>query len=100
MIFIFLIFASLVAFVYFKVQQSRGSAPVEKRLHSSKASIAIGIFFISFGINSYVNLQTSISAIITLVFVAFGAVNVFYGYKHFRLVSPHVKDEIAETQNK
>jgi hypothetical protein len=100
MIFILLIFASLISFVYFKVQQSRGIGPLEKRWYSSKGSIAIGIFFISFGINSYVNLQTSTSAVITLLFVAFGAINVFFGYKHYRLVSPHVKDEIAKKQNK
>jgi len=100
MILIFLILVSLVSFVYFKVQQSRGMSALEKRSYSSKGSIAIGIFFISFGINSYVGLQTSISAFITLIFVAFGAVNVFFGYKHYRQITPHVKNEIAETQNK
>ena len=100
MILILLIFASLVSFVYFKVQQSRGIGPLEKRWHSAKGSIAIGIFFMSFGINSYVNLQTSVSAIITLLFVAFGVINVYFGYKHYRLVSPHVKDEIAKVKNK
>ncbi|WP_280769909.1 YtpI family protein [Salipaludibacillus daqingensis] len=97
MILIFLIFASLVTFVYYKVQQSRGISSTEKRFYSSKGSIAIGIFFISFGINSYINLQTSISAYITLLFVIFGLVNVYFGYKHVRLLSPHIKEENTQS---
>ncbi|WP_416151488.1 YtpI family protein [Salipaludibacillus sp. HK11] len=97
MFFIFLIFASLVTFVFFKVQQSRASGPIEKRWYSSKGSIAIGVFFIAFGINSYVNLQTTVSAITTLIFVVFGAVNVFFGYKHFRMYTVRAKEEQAKS---
>ncbi|MCE7793356.1 YtpI family protein [Salipaludibacillus sp. CUR1] len=99
MFFIFLIFASLVAFVHFKVQQGRATGPVEKRSNSSKGSIAIGIFFISFGINSYMNLQSSVSAFITLIFVIFGTINVFFGLKHYRMLKPHLSKEKAALQN-
>jgi drug/metabolite transporter (DMT)-like permease len=97
MFLIFLIFASLVTVAYFKVRQSRASGPIEKRWHSSKGSIAIGVFFIAFGINSYVSLQTTVSAITTLIFVVFGAINLFFGYKHFRMYTARAKEEQAKS---
>lgn len=98
MILLFLIFSSIVVFVYFKVQQSRGVGPMETRWHSSKASMSIGVFFIAFGVNSYVNLQSSVAAIVALLFVTFGAINIFFGYKHYKAVSPYAKKEMAENE--
>ncbi|MBU9712935.1 YtpI family protein [Evansella tamaricis] len=99
MIFIVLIIFSLVFFVYYKVQQSRVSGPAERRWYSAKGSIAIGIFFISFGINSYLSLGTQVSAYVTVLFVGFGLVNVIFGAKHYKTFLPLARKEIEQRQS-
>ncbi|UJW58622.1 YtpI family protein [Bacillus sp. A116_S68] len=99
MFLVVLIFASLVAFVYLKVQQSREVEPLVKRSYSLKSSIAIGIFLISFGINSYMSLQSSVAAVVALIFLVVGSINVFFGWKQYRLLKNYSPKETSTETN-
>lgn len=86
-IFPILIVVALFMFVYFKVFQSRADGPAESSLYNAKSNIALGVFILAFGINSYVTLQTTPAAIVALVFAALGIANLYFGfqrYKHFK----------------
>ncbi|ADU31476.1 YtpI family protein [Evansella cellulosilytica] len=96
MVLVMIIVVSLVLFVYYKVQQTKGRGPMEKYWYSSKGSIAIGIFFISFGINSYNSLGSQVAAIVALVFVIFGLVNVIFGFKQYRTFLPLAREEVEQ----
>ncbi|MBU9721132.1 MULTISPECIES: YtpI family protein [Bacillaceae] len=94
MIFVILIIFSLIFFVYYKVQQARVGGPMERRWYAAKGSIAIGIFFISFGINSYLSLGSQVAAYVALLFVAFGLVNIIFGGKNYKNSLPYARKEI------
>ncbi|UTR15593.1 YtpI family protein [Salipaludibacillus sp. LMS25] len=94
-----LIFASLVAFVYLKVQQSREEDILVKRSYSLKSSIAIGVFLISFGINSYMSLQSSVAAVVALIFLVVGSINVLVGWKQLRLLKNYAQKETSTEGN-
>ncbi|WP_179298858.1 YtpI family protein [Evansella halocellulosilytica] len=96
MIWVILIFTSLVFFVYFKVQQARAVGPMEKRWYSSKGSIAVGVFFISFAINSYLRFETTVAAIVSLVFFAFGLINLIFGIRFYKTYLPYAQKEAEE----
>ncbi|MGJ9382392.1 hypothetical protein CR203_12815 [Salipaludibacillus neizhouensis] len=95
----FLIISSLLFFVYFKVQQVRSTGPMAKRWYGTKGSITVGIFFISFAINSYLNLLSSVAAVIALLFFVYGIANLYFGLKQHKEIAPHAKKE-AETMEK
>ncbi|MFA9558733.1 YtpI family protein [Evansella sp. AB-rgal1] len=94
--YIIFIIISLVFYVYYKVQQAKVPGYGQKRWYAAKANIAIGIFFISFGVSSYNNLGTSIAAFVALLFVSFGLVNVIMGFKHQRTYLPFARKEVEE----
>ncbi|SDZ54729.1 YtpI-like protein [Evansella caseinilytica] len=96
MLLILLFVVSLVLYVYFKVVQARVKGPLEKGWYSAKGSIAIGIFFIAFGINAYLTLGTTIAAFVALLFVAFGLANVYFGWKQYRKLLPLARKEVEE----
>ncbi|MDG5786991.1 YtpI family protein [Evansella sp. AB-P1] len=92
--YIIIIIISLVFYVYNKVQQAKAPGPAEKRWYAAKGSIAIGIFFITFGVSSYINLGTSVAAIVSLIFTVFGLLNVIFGIKFYRTFLPFAKKEV------
>ncbi|UCZ52269.1 YtpI family protein [Bacillus shivajii] len=96
MIWVLLIFTSLVLFVYFKVQQARARGMMEKRWYASKGSIAVGIFFISFAINAYSRFGTTVAAFVALFFFAFGLINVIFGIRFYKTYLPYARQEVEE----
>ncbi|MFC4737545.1 YtpI family protein [Bacillus daqingensis] len=96
-IFPLVIVFSLIAFVYFKVFQSRGYGPAQRQLYGAKASISLGIFVLSFGVNAYINYQTTTAAVIGLIFTALGAANIYFGSRQHRYFSPLAKEEKQQT---
>ena len=91
-----IIIISLVIFVYFKVQQARVIGPVQKGWYAAKSSISVGIFFIAFGVNSYNSLGSTVAAYVALLFVVFGLINVYFGIKNHRALSPIARKELEE----
>ena len=87
----------LMIFLYFKMRQYRSTYEAVKHSYASKASMAVGLFMISFAINSYVQLQTTIAAVILLLFLAMGGANIFLGYKNFKALQPHVEREMNQS---
>ncbi|MCD8508672.1 MAG: YtpI family protein [Bacillus sp. (in: Bacteria)] len=93
---IVLIIVSLVLFVYYKVQQAKSPGMMQKRWYSAKGSIAVGIFFISFGINAYNSLGSQVAAYVAVLFVGFGLVNVIFGTREYRRFLPLARKEAEE----
>lgn len=86
----------LMIFLYFKVLQYRSQSEAIKRSYAAKGNMAIGFFFISFAVNSYVQLQSSIAAFVLVAFVLFGGVNIYLGYKHFKALQPYVDEALTD----
>lgn len=93
---IVIIIVSLVLFVYYKVQQAKSPGFMEKRWYSAKGSIAVGIFFISFGVNAYNSLGSQVAAYVAVLFVGFGLVNVIFGTRDYRRFLPLARQEVEE----
>lgn len=86
----------LMIFLYFKVYQYRSQHEAIRRSYGAKSNIAIGFFFISFAVNSYVQLQTTVAAFVLVAFVFFGGVNIYLGYKHFKALQPYVDKALTD----
>lgn len=61
--------------------------PLTKEIKNAKARIALGIFISVFGINQYLFYETQLALFITIVFLFFGFLQGYGGYKrlmHYR----------------
>lgn len=87
------IVVALFLFVYFKVAQSRGNGPGQTQLNNAKANMALGVFILAFGINSYISFQTTTAAIIALIFAVLGAANLYFGFQRYQHYKPLAKKE-------
>ncbi|WP_147803399.1 YtpI family protein [Alkalicoccus halolimnae] len=99
-IFPILIIGSLVMFVYFKVNQARSQGPAATELYNAKSSICLGIFILAFGINSYINLQTTTAAVIALIFGVLGGANLYFGFKKHQHFKPLARSEKQDAPEK
>ncbi|CAM3858161.1 YtpI family protein [Alkalicoccus chagannorensis] len=87
------IIVSLVLFVYFKVFQSRARGGAQYEVLGARATMSLGIFVTTFGINSYINFQTTTAAVIGLIFTALGVFNIYHGVKRHKHFQPLAKEE-------
>lgn len=92
-IFPILIVVSLFLFVYFKVIQTRVKGPGERALYNAKSNLALGVFILAFGINSYITLQTTVAAVVALLFTAMGIVNLYFGFQRYKFYKPVAQKE-------
>ncbi|WP_181186281.1 YtpI family protein [Alkalicoccus urumqiensis] len=86
-IFPIVIIFSLIAYVYFKVAESRHAEYTEREKQGAKANISLGLFIAAFGINSYVFYQTQLAAVIGLIFFVLGTANIVLGTRKYKQLS-------------
>lgn len=98
--FIILIIFSLIYFVYVKVQQLKAKGPGEANWYRAKGNIAIGVFFISFGLASYIALQTPVALGVAIFFSIFGLINIIFGIKNYRFHLPYARKEVEQNSEK
>ena len=85
---VFLIIISLSFYVFYKVKYFRSKLPAEKKWISSKSGIALGCFIALFGVNQlFIHLST-ISIIVSVVFILVGGINILGGIKSYKFYLP------------
>ncbi|WP_377888185.1 YtpI family protein [Alkalihalobacillus sp. R86527] len=92
-IFIIIIVFSIVFYLFYRVKSFRSTGVATKEWLNSKASIALGLFLISFAINSFTVYITTVTYIVGGVFILLGLVNVIVGYKKQKHYRPFAIEE-------
>lgn len=87
---------SLSFYVFYKAKYFRTHRPAEKKWISSKASICLGLFVASFGLNQFFLNQTTVSYIVGTVFILLGVVNIWGGVKSYKFYLPHAIEEAEQ----
>lgn len=83
---VFIILA-VVSYLYFKTKQFRTSLPIRKKWYLNRAGQSLGIFIMLFGINQIVLFQTTITIIVSIIFISVGlftSINYYKRVKHYR----------------
>ncbi|MGG3843714.1 YtpI family protein [Anoxybacillus kestanbolensis] len=97
-IFVILIVFSLAFYLFYKIKYFRSKKPMERKWISAKSSIALGSFVFFFAINQFLIHRSTVSLIIGIVFVLFGAGSIWAGYRAHRYYFPLAVKEAEETK--
>lgn len=97
-IFVILIVFSLAFYLFYKIKYFRSKKPMEQKWISAKSSIALGSFVFFFAINQFLIHRSTVSLIIGIVFVLFGAGSIWAGYRAHRYYFPLAVKEAEETK--
>ncbi|MER1987002.1 MAG: YtpI family protein [Solibacillus sp.] len=86
-------------FFYYKTKQFRTTLPIRKKWYKAKAGVVFGIFLMTFGINAVVRYEgTAVSIIVMLLFLLYGALQVFSQYKRVQHEGRFIKEEYTLNQ--
>ncbi|MDX8046707.1 YtpI family protein [Gracilibacillus sp. S3-1-1] len=80
-IFPVVIIISIFMYLYYKIMIANEPEPLKKEIKNAKARIALGVFISFFGINQYLFYETQLSLFITIIFLFFGIMQGYAGYK-------------------
>ena len=81
-------------YLFYKTKYFRSNRPVEKKWLSAKSSIALGLFVCLFGVNHLLFISKStVTYIIAAVFVIYGAVFTWVGFKKYKHYLPFAVKE-------
>ncbi|RSK28146.1 hypothetical protein EJF36_15355 [Bacillus sp. HMF5848] len=87
---------SFVMYLFYKTKQFRTQKPMERKWISGKASIALGVFVLVFGLNTFFIYQSGVSYFIGSMFILIGGLSAVNGYKVYKYFLPHA---IAEANH-
>lgn len=97
-IFTILIVISVGFFIYFKIKQWRASSTLESKWQQTRGNIALGVFLISFSLNSLYFPRSKVEIIVGIVFGLLGIANVYFGYQAYKHYLPQLVDEIEKSK--
>jgi len=97
-IIVIFIFISLGFYVFYKIQYVRTQKPFLKRWLSAKSTISLGLFVGLFGVNRLFLELSTLSLIISIVFIVVGAVACVTGLRAYKYYLPFVEKEVEEWQ--
>jgi predicted Abi (CAAX) family protease len=95
-ILVLFIVLSITFYVFYKVKQVRSNRPMEKKWLSSKASIALGLFVLLFGVNQLFLYHTTSTYFIAAIFIILGGFSIWGGYKSYQHNLPYARREAEE----
>lgn len=95
-ILVFLIVLSFVFYIFYKIKYVRSKRPAERSWLSAKSSIALGLFVGLFGINQLFLFQTTVTYIVSAIFIIMGSMSVRAGIKAYKFYLPHAAKEAQE----
>ncbi|MGX6443028.1 YtpI family protein [Neobacillus sp. K501] len=91
---VFLIVILFVFYLFYKTKYFRSNRPVEKKWLAAKSNIALGLFVALFGINHLLFIsQTTVTIIVSVVFMIYGGVFTFVGIKKYKHYLPFAIEE-------
>ncbi|RLQ91881.1 YtpI family protein [Planomicrobium sp. Y74] len=93
LIFFFLIIVSILFYFYYKTKQIRSTLPIRKKWYASTASIFLGSFVFFFGINQLTIFQSTITYIISGIFIILGLAMIIYNFKAAKHYHKFVAEE-------
>jgi len=96
---VILIVVSFAMYVFYKLKYVRSSRPIERKWLSSKSSIALGLFVALFGLNQLFLFQTTITYIISGLFILLGVSNAISGFKRYKHYLPFAIQEADEANS-
>lgn len=91
--FISLIVISFAAYFYFKTKQFRSTLPIRKKWYKAKAGVALGIFIISFGINTLIVQHSAVGYIVGIIFIVIGGMQSYTNFKRAMHEGKFVEEE-------
>ena len=81
-------------YLFYKTKYFRSNRQVEKKWISAKSNIALGLFVCLFGINHFIFIsESTISYIIAAIFIIYGAVFSWIGFKKYKHYLPFAIEE-------
>lgn len=98
LIFIFLIILSIVFYFYYKTKQFRATLPIRKKWYASTASMFLGSFIFFFGINQLTIFQSTVTYIISGLFIILGLALMIFNFKAARHYHKFVAEETRLNQ--
>lgn len=97
LMFAFLSILSIVVYIFFKARQFRTTylLPIRKKMFASMASVSLGVFLISFGLNQMILFDKLVVYIVATLFILLGLyVSVF----NFRAAKHYQKFIVEEAE--
>ena len=94
------IVVSVVAYLYFKMKQLRTSYPIRKKWYKAKASIALGFFISTFGLNTALIYNDALTYIIGAIFILLGSLMISSDWKRMRHEGKFIKEEYELNNNR
>ncbi|CAM3756268.1 YtpI family protein [Mesobacillus zeae] len=98
-ILVLFIVISFSMYVFYKIKFVRSTLPAERQFLTSKSGIALGLFVSLFGVNQIFLYQTTVTYIISAIFVLLGGLNIWAGYKSYRHILPIAAEEAEKSRN-
>ena len=92
------IIVSFVWYFYFKTKQLRTTLPIRRKWYTSKASICLGAFIFFFGLNFMLIYQSTLTYVISIIFVLIGGYFMYYHYKAAKHYGQFVQEELSLNQ--
>ncbi|MBM7597712.1 hypothetical protein JOC34_000069 [Virgibacillus halotolerans] len=83
-IFPIIIVLSLVLYVYYKVAILKTRDALTQAYYNAKSRLCLGSFVFFFGINQYIFYLTRLSLFIGIIFLIFGGMQMYVGFKQVR----------------
>ncbi|WP_413308297.1 YtpI family protein [Bacillus sp. 1P10SD] len=81
-------------YLFYKTKYFRSNREVEKKWLSAKSNIALGLFVFLFGVNHLIFIaETTLTYIVAIVFIAYGAVFSWIGFKKYKHYLPFAIEE-------
>jgi len=87
------------AYLFFRVKYFRIKQPYHRQWISSKATIALGLFMLFFGVDQLILWRDTVSTIVGIVFAVVGLVYALQGFRTYKFYQPKAIEE-AEQQYK
>ncbi|WP_017756101.1 YtpI family protein [Calidifontibacillus oryziterrae] len=86
-------------YIFYRVQYFRIKQPYHRQWLSSKATIALGLFMLFFGVDQLLLWHTTTAKVVGSVFALVGTVYAVQGFRTYRFYQPKAIEE-AEQKHK
>ncbi|HEX7064936.1 MAG TPA: YtpI family protein [Bacillales bacterium] len=91
---------SFVMYIFYKVKSLRmKKRPNERRWIGTKASIALGLLLIFFGMNQLYLRQTTTVIVMSIIFFLIGGFYVYQNVKLYRYLLPYAAEEARQSRS-
>lgn len=93
-IFVLGIIVSFVWYLYFKTKQFRTTLPIRKKWFAAKASMCLGSFLLFFGLNFLIVFPSSVTYVISALFILLGGYFMYQNYKVSKHYGQFIQEEL------